>query len=142
MGELSCDAAVTAADHQNVLHIRMHGHRHMDDHFIIDKLVLFGEDDAAVGNEKAPELRGIKDVDALKIALSAVKLFLAADGRLDIVCMHFGKPEFHFCSSFVIGILLFSRFLQQPCTVFLGKKAGRADFCKQRLRGILAARIG
>ena len=46
--KLTRDTAVAAADDQHMLDIRMHCHRDMHDHFIIDELVLLGEDHAAV----------------------------------------------------------------------------------------------
>ena len=40
MRQLTRYAAVAAADNQHLAHMRMHGHRYMHDHLVIDKLVL------------------------------------------------------------------------------------------------------
>ena len=40
MRQLTRYAAVAAADNQHLAHMRMHGHRYMHDHLVINKLVL------------------------------------------------------------------------------------------------------
>ena len=46
--ELAHCAAVAAADHQHVLHARVHRHRDMGYHLVVDELVLLGDHQSAV----------------------------------------------------------------------------------------------
>ena len=105
MAELSCHAAVAAADHQYFLYIRMHRHRNMHDHLIIGKLVLLGKDHAAVRCKEASELDGIKYIDPLKVTRTGKQLFLYTNRHLHIVGMHFGKPEIQFIPPLIRQLL-------------------------------------
>ena len=67
--QFAYDAAVARADDENVLCIAVHGHRHMGDHFVVDKLVALREHDIAVQRQHAAELRRFKNIDALIGAL-------------------------------------------------------------------------
>ena len=49
IGKFSRHTAVSATDNQHFFHMRMHRHRHMHNHLIVDELILFREDDTAVG---------------------------------------------------------------------------------------------
>ncbi len=53
-------AAVPAPDDQHVLHMRMHRHGDVDDHLMVDELVLFREHHKAVQRQAAAELLGLK----------------------------------------------------------------------------------
>ena len=93
--QLAGYAAVAAAQHQHPADVGMNGHGYVDDHLVVGELVLFREDDAAVGSQEAAELRRVKNVDALKIALPVKELLLHTDAELDVVCVQFTEPEVH-----------------------------------------------
>ena len=91
-GQLADDTAVTGTDDQHFFDVRMHGHGHMHDHFVIDEFVLFGQHHIAVQRQETAEFGRLKDINALKLALTGVELAVNADGQLDIGCVMFGKP--------------------------------------------------
>ena len=83
-GQLPHHAAVSGADDQNILSLLMHRHGHMDDHFIVDELVALGQHHVAVQREHPAELRGLKDINALIIALLGVELLVYTNAVLHI----------------------------------------------------------
>ena len=83
-GQLPHNAAVPGTDDQNILGLLVHRHGHMDDHFIVDEFVPFGQHHVAVQREHPSELRGLKDIDALVIALLGVELLVHTDAVLHI----------------------------------------------------------
>ena len=87
--------AVSAADNQHLLHVRMHGHRHMADHFMIDKFIHLRQHQISVGHQNFPEFPGFQHIDPLILALGGEKLPFNLDGQLHILRMHIGKPHFH-----------------------------------------------
>ena len=78
---------ITAANHQHALHMGMHGHRHMDDHLIIDELIRLRENNTAIRAKKAPKLRRMEYIDLLIVALSGKQLLIDANGHLHIIGM-------------------------------------------------------
>ena len=56
----------------------------MDDHFVVDELVALGQHHVAVQREHPTELRGLKDINALVIALLGVELLIHTDAVLHI----------------------------------------------------------
>ena len=97
-GQLPHHAAVTGADDEDVLGLLVHRHGHMDDHLIVDELIALGQHHVAVQREHPAELRGLKDIDALVIALLGVELFVHPDAVFHIRGVKFRKPKFHLFS--------------------------------------------
>ena len=83
-GQLPHHAAVSGADDQNILGFLVHRHGHMDDHFVVDELVALGQHHVAVQREHPAELRGLKDINALIIALLGVELLVHTNAVLHI----------------------------------------------------------
>ena len=71
----------------------------MDDHLVVDELVPFRQHHVAVQGQHPAKLRGLKDVDALVIALLGVELSAHPDAVLHVRGVKLGKPEFHMRSS-------------------------------------------
>ena len=72
----------------------VHGHGHVGDHLIVNKLVGLGEDHVAVQRHKAAKRRGLEDIDALVLADGAEELLIQADIELHIVGLYVRKPDF------------------------------------------------
>ena len=72
-------AAVSGADDEHAFHVRMNRHRHMNNHLMVDELVLLGQHHIAVQHKESAELRRFKNINSLKFALSAVKLLIYLD---------------------------------------------------------------
>ena len=70
--ELPGNSAVAAADNQHFFYIRMHCHRHMGHHLVIDKFIRFRKNHVAVQRYKFSKLRRLKHVYALELTLCAV----------------------------------------------------------------------
>ena len=92
MRQLARYTAVAAADYQYLAHMRMHCHRHMDNHFVINKFVLFRKDYGTVTADKATEFLGFKNVYSLEIRIRTEKLLFDFDIQLHIFCMIVRKP--------------------------------------------------
>ena len=88
-GKLADHAAVPRADHKDVAHLRMHGHGHVGDHFMVNELILFGEHHVAVEREEAAEFRRFKHIDALEFAFAGIELVVHTDRELHIRCLRF-----------------------------------------------------
>ena len=98
-GQLPHHAAVAGTDDKDILGLLVHRHGHVHDHFIIDELVPLGQHHVAVQREHPAKLRGLKDVDALIVALLGVELSAHPDAVLHVRGVKLGKPEFHIRSS-------------------------------------------
>ena len=88
-------AAVAAADHEHVLDARVHGHRHVREHLMIDELVRLRDHEPAVQDEDASVRRRIEDVDLLNGALLRHELLGRLDGEPDLARVFVCVPEFH-----------------------------------------------
>ena len=73
--ELAHGAAVAAAYHEHAPDVRVRRHGHVDDHLVVDELVLFGEHHQPVEREEAPKLLRIEDVYLLEGAFAPEELF-------------------------------------------------------------------
>ena len=93
--QLSDDSAVAPSYYKHPFYIRMHRHRHMGDHLMVDKFIPLGQHQISVHDKDLSEVFRLKDVDPLDIALGAEELFLNADGQLHAVRMYIRKPHFH-----------------------------------------------
>ena len=89
------DAAVAAADDEHLFHVRVHRHGDVDDHFVVDELVLFGEYNLPVKADKPPQIDGVEHVHLLVVALPAEQLLRHADREFYVGGMYIGKPHFH-----------------------------------------------
>ena len=94
-GQLPHHAAVARADDEDILRLFVDGHRHMDDHLVVDELVPLGQHHIAVQRQHPAELRRLKDVDALVVALLGVELFAHPDAVFHVRGVKFRKPKFH-----------------------------------------------
>ena len=94
-GQLPHHAAVSGTDDQDVLGLLVDGHGHMHDHLVVDELVALGQHHVAVQGQHPAELRGLKDVDALIVALLGVELSAHPDAVLHVRGVKLGKPKFH-----------------------------------------------
>ena len=94
-GQFSDNAAVSGADDQHLFDIGMNCHWNVGNHFVIDKLILLGQHHVAVEGEESSKFRRFKDIDALKLTFSAVKLTVHTNGEFYIRCLQFRKPKFH-----------------------------------------------
>ena len=65
LGEFTHRAAVSSPDDEDVPDVRMHGHRHVGEHLVVDELVLFGDEEFAVKDEDASVGGRVEDVDLL-----------------------------------------------------------------------------
>ena len=93
--QLAARSAVAAAYDEHVADVRVHRHRDVRYHFVIDELVLFRQHHIAVEDEKPPEFGRIEHVYALKIAAPAAQLFIHFYRELDVFGVFFGKPQIH-----------------------------------------------
>ena len=73
-GQLTGYTAVPTADNQHLFYMGMHGHGHMDNHLVINKLVLLGENDGAITGNKAAKLLRVEHINTLKIRILSKKL--------------------------------------------------------------------
>ena len=78
-GQLAGYAAVAATDNQNLFHMGMHSHGHMDNHLIVNKFVLLRKNDGAIAGNKAAKLLRVKHIDTLKIRILTKKLLFDFD---------------------------------------------------------------
>ena len=60
----------------------MDSQRHVCDHLVIDKFILFRQHHITVQRQKPSKFRGIKDVNPLEFTLAAVELAVYPDGQL------------------------------------------------------------
>ncbi len=105
--QLTRYAAVTATDDKHLAHMRVHSHRHMHNHLIINKFVLFRKNDGTITADKTTKLLGFKNVNTLKIRILAKKLLFYFNIKLHIIGMIIRKPKLHGITSF-INILKYS----------------------------------
>ena len=82
--QLAHDAAVTRADDEDILGIRVDGHGDVRDHLMIDELVLLRQHHIAVKRQEAAEFPRLEHVDPLKFALRRIELALDLDGKIHI----------------------------------------------------------
>ena len=91
-GQLTDYSPVTRTDNKHVFYMGIYRHGNMNNHFVINELVLFRKHHIAVKSEKSAEFLRLKNVNALKIAFAAVKLFVHLNGQLYVFCMKFTEP--------------------------------------------------
>ena len=89
------NSSVTSTDNKHLLDMRVHRHRHMHHHLIVNKTILLGKNNTSVKCKKLPELRRSKDIYSLIFALSRIELSLHADIKTHMRRMIFRKPNFH-----------------------------------------------
>src|SRR5699024_4807918 len=88
-------AAVASAYDKYVPCIWVDCHRNMGYHFVVYEFISFGEHDISVEHQHPAELRCLKDIYLLIIALYREKMTLYPDAVLDIGSMEFTEPKFH-----------------------------------------------
>ncbi|MPN41372.1 hypothetical protein SDC9_188918 [bioreactor metagenome] len=86
-------AAVAGADHQHFFYLGVHGHRRVDQHLMVDKLILLRQHDHIIQRQHAAELPALKDVDLLVIAGFGIQLGIHHDVQLYIIRVAFRKPK-------------------------------------------------
>ena len=74
------NAAVTAADDKDLLHIGMDSHGHMAYHFMIYKLILLGQGQVPVYHQYLSEFPGTQHIQPLQLTVGGKKLFIYPDG--------------------------------------------------------------
>ena len=112
--QLSRHSAVPAAQHQYIFDMRMHRHRHMDNHFIVNKFIFLRKYHISVRGQYFSEFRRLENIQPLKFALRAKQLPLCTNRDLYIIGMHLTYPKIHQPSSFSTFSLERSR-LSGPC---------------------------
>ena len=95
LDQLTDHASVSAAHDKDLLHIRVHRHRHMSDHLVIDELIPLSEHQISVHDQDLAEISGLQHIDTLDFALRAEQLLFNTDGQLHTVRMDIRKPHFH-----------------------------------------------
>ena len=93
--KFSYNTAVSSADYKYLFHLRMHCHRHMTDHLMIDKLVFFGEHQISVYNKNFAKLFRLKHIDSLYLTLSRKHLIIHSNCQFYIVRMFIMEPHLH-----------------------------------------------
>lgn len=88
-------AAVTAADDEHALRVRVGVQCDMRDHLMVDKLVFVGGHDHAVQHEHFAPLQRLDQVKRLKFRLLGVQRFRDLCGDAVIFGLFFCVPEFH-----------------------------------------------
>ena len=88
------DAAVAAADDQNVARIAMGEQRHMRHHLLVDEFVAFGYLGRAVEHQHLAEIGLLEQHQMLMLGLHFVKYFVDREGHAEaeIVEQSFGDP--------------------------------------------------
>ena len=94
-GQFPDYSSVPRANHQHLFYRRMDSQRHVCDHLVIDKFILFRQHHITVQRQKPSKFRGIKDVNPLEFTLAAVELAVYPDGQLYPRRVFFRKPEIH-----------------------------------------------
>ena len=87
--------SVSGTEDQDALGVRIHCHRHVGKHFVVDELIPFGEDDVAVHCKHPSELQGVEDIHPSEIVLVGIEVLVHLDGELYIACVMFTEPKFH-----------------------------------------------
>ena len=93
--KLAHSSPIAAANHEDVLCLRMYAHGNVRNHLVIDELILLRQHHIAVKRQKSPKLERFEHIDALKLALSAIELTIHANRKTHIGRMLFCIPKFH-----------------------------------------------
>ena len=80
-------STVAAADYENGFYVRMNRHRHMDNHFMVNKLVPFRRKKLTVKHKHLSVILCFKYFYLLKIAFLGKKLFFNLHGKSHIIRM-------------------------------------------------------
>ena len=88
LDQLPDDASVAPAHDKHFLYIRVHCHRHVGDHLVVDELIPLCQHQIPVHHKDLPEIFRLQHINPLHLALGAEKLLFDAYGQLHPVRMY------------------------------------------------------
>ena len=84
--------SVACADDQYLFDARVYRPRYMNNHFVVNKGISFGQHKISVQRKDTTEFLAVKNVDSLVVAFAAKQLFFYPDAEFHVRGMFFTEP--------------------------------------------------